>query len=430
MKGGDPLIALGRRWRIGVAVALALGEALVIQGTASGPAPGGPIVIRHGGTYRGRWHSSDPGTPAVTIRTAEPVIIEHSKISGRSHLIATAVAHAKITVRHCVGRGENPGVRGRCPGRFLSAEYFDNVVLENNHLEGTSGVYLLNYRGDFTTAQTVRIVANRARNIDGRKSDGQGGFLDFNKRVPRDGGASESGFQIVQFLQLDKVHDVPGMEVAWNEVINEPGKSRVEDNINIYLSGGTAASPLQIHDNFIQGAYTIQPWQGDTADARWKYDWGYSGGGILLGDGPAASASSASGFVRAVDNQVVATTNHGIAIAAGHDIEFSRNRIVSSGRLPDGRTIKAQNVGAYIWDLYGNRGSGTFARNRGSGNLIGWVKGQDRNDWWMPDAASWTENQRSPDPVDQNAEAAERALWKRKLEAAKVAAGPGPAPAP
>jgi hypothetical protein len=59
------------------------------------------------------------------------------------------------------------------------------------------------------------VVGNRARNIDGRKSDGRGGFLDFNERRHREGGQVESGFEIVQFLQLDKVQSVPGMEVAW-----------------------------------------------------------------------------------------------------------------------------------------------------------------------------------------------------------------------
>ena len=294
------------------------------------------------------------------IRTAEPVVIENAELSGRFHLIMTDCQHANITVRDSIGRGLNPNVTGRCPGRFLDAEDFDNVVLENNDLVGTSGIYLLNYRGDFTAAKTVRIIGNKARNIDGRKSDGKGGFLDFNERLRRSDGSIESGFRIVQFLQLDNVRNVPGMEIAWNEVINEPRISRVEDNINIFLSSGTVASPLLIHDNYIQGAYTIKPWQGSPRDQTWDYDWGYSGGGLLLGDGPSRTRDEAAAFVRAERNQVVSTTNYGIAIAAGHDIEFSHNRVVSHGALPDGRAIKAQNVGAYIWDSYHNSHSGTY----------------------------------------------------------------------
>jgi hypothetical protein len=270
----------------------------------------------------------------------------------------------------------------------------------------------------------VRIVGNRARNIDGRLSDGKGGFLDFNRRTRRSDGHAESGFKIVQFVQLDKVRGVPDMEVAWNEVVNEAGRSRVEDNINIYLSGGTAVSPLRIHDNFIRGAYTIRPWQGNTTDRIWDYDWGYSGGGLMLGDGPAGTPATASAFVQAEGNQVVSTTNHGIAIAAGHDIEFSRNRVVSGGTTPDGRIIVAQNVGAYIWDLYRNATSGAYFNNGGNFNRVGWVKDGVRNDWWLPDASFWNGDVHWPGPVTTTTEAAEFVLWQEKLAHASVTVGP------
>ena len=78
-------------------------------------------------------------------------------------------------------------------------------------------------------------------------------------------------------------------------MINEPGKSRVEDNINIYLSSGTAAIPILIHDNYIQGAYTINPAQGSYSNKTYSYDWSYAGGGILLGDGGTTTLSQATG---------------------------------------------------------------------------------------------------------------------------------------
>src|SRR5438552_2096729 len=80
--------------------------------------------------------------------------------------------------------------------------------------------------GDGTKRRGVRGERNRYRNIDGRKSDGKGGYLT---------GAHE----LVQFVQFDKVRHIPGVEIAWNEVVNEPGQSAVEDNISIYLSSGT-----------------------------------------------------------------------------------------------------------------------------------------------------------------------------------------------
>ena len=83
-----------------------------------------------------------------------------------------------------------------------------------------------------------------------------------------------------------------------------------------------------------------------------------------------------NGYVRAYGNQIVATTNYGIAIAGGLAIEAYGNRIVSSGRLPDGRRIAAANVGMYVWDIYGasNLRPATFARHVLHDNVAGWTR--------------------------------------------------------
>ena len=381
----------------------------------------GPLVITRGGVYTGKWESLDPAVPAVTVRTAEPVVIENAVVRGRGVLIATGADHADVTVRNSSGYALNPNVSGLTPGRFFEAFRFDNVLLENNYLEGTGGIKLLEYGGDFTTANTVRVIGNSALNIDGRISDGNGGFLDFDERTRLSDGLTQQGYKIRQFVQLDKVAGVPGVEIAWNQVVNEPGRSRVEDNINIYKSAGTAASPIRIHDNYIQGAYTAKPWQASYSDGTWEYDWGYAGGGILLGDGETGVA-----YVEAYANQVVSTTNYGIAIAAGHDSVFHDNRVVSSGLLADGRPIAAQNVGLYIWDLYAAGRSG-FYNNSGRNNLVGWVNptlSGGRNDWWIPDATSFENNTHWPGDITREVEAAEFAHWQDKLAAAAVRVGP------
>jgi len=376
----------------------------------------GPVVITSGGTYSGNWESLDPDVPAVTIRTTDPVVIENSNVRGRGDLIKTGVDHGDVTVRNTRGYGMNPDVYGEVPGRFFEGLRFDSVTLENNYLEGTSGINLFDYRGDYTADDTVRVIANRALNIDGRKSDGQGGFLDFDERTRLIDGETEKGYRTRQFVQLNRVMDVPGVEIAWNEIVNEPGKSRVEDNISIYFSGGTADSPLRIHDNYVQGAYNVKPWQASYEDDEWKYDWGYSGGGIMLGDGSGA-------YVEAYDNQVVSTSNYGIAISAGHDMRFYNNRVVSSGLLADGRPVVAQNVGVYIWDLH-DSGSDDFYNNSAHDNLVGWVKGTRRNDWWVPDATSFENNTSWPGEVTLATEAAEFKYWLDKVAAADMTVGP------
>jgi hypothetical protein len=364
---------------------------------------GGPIVITHGGTYSGSWQSLDPHTPAVKIDTAEPVIIESAFFRSAGDCISEGTDHVNLTVRNSVGYSLNPNIAGRAPGRFVSLEHFNSVDLENNTLDATAGIYLGYYEGDHSAADTVKVIANAALNVDGRHSDGQGGFL-----------TGPADYDDVQFCQIAYTSALAGVEIAWNEVVNVPRQSRVEDNISIYRSSGTAASPIDIHDNFIYGGYPADPSNPD-----------YSGGGIMLGDGVGATLANACGYVVAHDNQVIATTNYGIAIAAGHDSSFYNNRIVSSGVLSDGTRVAGQNTGAYVWngahDLF-------FANNSAYDNTIGWMAFNDsgqpaRNDHWLPDAKVTTGNVSLPGPITLQTEAAEYPLFAQKLSAAGITVG-------
>jgi hypothetical protein len=346
------------------------------------------LIITRGGVYSGDYST-------IRIDTSEPVTIENATLGGEGALITSHYHHANVTIRNVRASGADDAHHA---GRFVSLEGFDNVVIENCLLERTEGIYLLDYAGNRTSGQTVKILRNIAREIDGRKADGKGGY----------GGDAN----LVQFVQLDKVRHVPQMEIAWNQVINTPGRSRVEDNINIYLSSGTAESPLKIHDNFIQGAYPPDP-------ARQ----GYSGGGILLGDGVSHDGVEGdAGFVQAFDNQVLDTSNYGIAIAAGHDNQIYANRIVSTGVLADGAAIAAQNVGVYIWDSY-HAGKAHFFNNSGHDNLIGWSKGAGRNDWWTPDAGKWEGNTHWAAPIPSDVYQSEWNRWQTKLSKQRVGIG-------
>lgn len=344
-------------------------------------------VILRGGTYSGGEYAG------ITIDTAEPVIIEEMTLRGEGTLIASHYRRANVIIRNVRGYGPEGGRAGR----FVSLEGFVNARIENCHLERTRGIYLLDYAGDRSERQTVRILRNRARNIDGRRGDGK--------------------VDLVQFAQLDKVRHLPGIEIAWNEVINEPGQSAVEDVISIYLSSGTAESPLKIHDNFIRGAYPLNPQTGS-----------YSGGGIMLGDGVAKDGAAGDpAFVHAFENQVLDTTNYGIAISAGHDCHAYRNRVVSAGVLPEGKRIAAQNVGIYVWDSY-KAGKDRFHDNAGRENVAGWVKGDARNDWWRPHAHAWEANLNWPGEITLQVYELEWQRWQGKLQANSISVGAQPSP--
>ncbi len=366
---------------------------------AANPVYQSPITITKGGTYSGNWQSLDPNVPAVTITTSDPVVIKNSRVRGRSDLIRASNGNANLTINNTYGYGLNPNVAGQSAGRFLSAWQPTSIVVTNCYIESVGGIYLDSH---WWTTQNVQIRYNRAHNIDGRASDGNGGY--------------GTGYTWLQFAQLNNVQNVPGIDISWNEVINDPYNSRSEDNINIYESSGTSSSPIRIHDNYIQGAYPANPAQDS-----------YSGGGILLGDGDASTVSGAAGFVRAYNNQIVGTSNYGIAVVAGHDNQFYNNRIISSGLLPDGTHIASANVGAFVWDEYSNISKGTFFKNWAHDNTIGWIKADGaRNDTWFQDCTSGkcTNNASLPDPINLDTEKAEYQIWLHKVSSHNVKIGP------
>ncbi|GHF35970.1 hypothetical protein HNQ07_001394 [Deinococcus metalli] len=372
----------------------------------------GPIVIFKGGVYRGNWESQNARVPAVTITTAQPVTIEYSNIRSRGPLIYSAFHKANVTVRNTRGEALNPNrplKEYRLPGRFVQLEEFGSATIENNELMGTSGIYLRDYKGLPKSGQTVKIVRNRARNIDGRYSIGVGKY-------------SDTRYHLVQFVQFNQVRRIPNVEIAWNEVINEPGKSRVEEVISMYLSSGVPSSSIKIHDNYIQGAYNVQPTKLD-----------YGGAGMNLGDGLAKKPGDAASYIRAYNNQIVGT-NSGIALSAGHDILAYNNRLISSGYLPDGRAIRGQNVGIYVWDFYNNKKYKTFYNVIARDNLVGWSKPLQRfggqNPFWFPDCdrdsrgkSKCVNNRTVPGTITLGMEKAEYTRWQTKLRAAGLRVG-------
>ena len=128
----------------------------------------------------------------------------------------------------------------RCRGiyRVFFYSYTPKCQILNNYLKGTPGIKI--------DPMVAPPPADRegstqpALNIDGRRSDGAGGYRNYY-------------LLLRQFFQWDHVQNVPGVEVAWNEIIHEPGKTGVEDNISLYISKGTPCCPIEIHDNYIDG---------------------------------------------------------------------------------------------------------------------------------------------------------------------------------
>jgi hypothetical protein len=369
----------------------------------------GPLVVKKGGIYSGNWESKDPNVPAVSIQTSEPVTIENANIRSKGSLIKGF--GNRIVIRNVKAYGLNPNIRGRSVGWFVSAEEFYSVRVENSYAENTLGIYLRKFKGNPESGETATIIKNKFKNVNGLPSNGSGGYL-----LDKPDG-------IAHTIQFNDVTRIKNAEIAWNEIVNEPGKSQVEENINMYVSGGTPDSPILIHDNYIQGGYNAQPTRKT----------GYAGGGIIVGDGSIYNPS-VTGYTKVYKNQIVSTTNQGIAIAGGTGNHVYENRIIGSGLLPDGSRIVSQNVGIYMWNSDASKAHNVsiFANNSMSNNYVAWTKvGIDgnttNNPWWLPDCT--TGNSTCGGNVDGGkatleAERQEYINWRKKLSEAQIFLGP------
>ena len=361
----------------------------------------GPLVITQGGTYSGNYQSLDSSVPCILVNTTAPVVLQGCRLAGAGHLIQSGTG-ANLTVRECSGVGLTPSVDGQPPGHFLDAYQSQSLVVEHNTFSGTSGIVVDRWTGK---SGTLTVRYNRVRNVDGRWRN--------------NGGSS-----LCSFLQLNTVTNLAGVEIAFNEVINTPNQSLVEDNINLYNSSGQAGSPIRVHDNFVRGAYPYPATAGT-----------YTGSGLTT-DGDASALGTAAGYIEASANQFVSTCNAGMNIAAGHDITYHDNRIVSSGLLPDGTRLGTTYAGTAVFNYY-NQPAGVFFNNRMVNNTIGYVRWgsnnpyPDRQDLSPGNCATCTGTTSLPNPVTLATEDNEYALWQQKLAQNGVTVGPaGTATAP
>ncbi len=268
-------------------------------------------------------------------------------------------------------------------------------MIENNFFTSTTGIWVIG-DGQVGAAQALRMTGNRVRNVTG----------------------GHNAVAITDFK------GVSGLEVAWNEVINEPFKSYQEDVILTYKLEASAADPARVHSNFIDGAYSRDPRFDDS-----------TGSGINAGD--SSDNRSGNRFVHAYDNHVVRPVNVGMFIAAGSNNLLYGNRILRSGFLPDGARINFRFTGMYVWDCcYGQVPSGVFRDNVARDNWVGYesvdpngnvTRHTDKLDNCATDSASrslCTGNTAPVGRITTAMEDAERGRWMDRVAARGVPLGP------
>jgi hypothetical protein len=137
-----------------------------------------------------------------------------------------------------------------------------------------------------------------------------------------------------------------GIRINNNIAINVPGQCDTEDLINTYISGGTAADPIQINNNQFYGSGSSR-----------------SGGGILLGDGGGS-------YMEAKNNVLVNPGQYGLAMSGHHNV-FANNKVYSDQHQSHA------NLGVSIGWTASQGGGGDCYSLGFSNNEITFYKGTD-----------------------------------------------------
>ena len=270
----------------------------------------GPVTISTGGSYTGCWSSNNPNTPAVNVTTSSPVTIVNSGIQSKGHGIKLAPG-GRLTVRNSSITILNPDIAGVVKNRWIHAPSFANVVVENNDLTSGRGVWLTDWAGG--PSDGVKFRYNRIRNTDGRTSNGAGGY--------NNTWDVSTGFGVT--FQLSASPGTPNVEIAWNEVVNTPGQSAIEDNFSFWMSSGTAATPIWVHDNYVEGSWRPDP----------LANYNHTGTAINTGDGDGSGShdNSCCGYILVERNVATTVANVCFGLSYGHDITVRNNRCAVSG---------------------------------------------------------------------------------------------------
>jgi hypothetical protein len=212
--------------------------------------------------------------------------------------------------------GRRPELRDRAPPRFIVALNPRRTVVEHNLVEGTRGIWI--YADPARApAREITVRFNEALNIDGRCRD---------QCSKQNVGAwvSRTGIAVANFVQLAGIRDAGAVDISWNYVRNEPGKSAVEDVISLFRVRGREDRPVTVANNLLIGAFPgHQPLAGR-----------YSGSGIMI-DGIDSEASTGPAWIKIFGNRILYASNAGIGIAAGHNNEVFGNYVARPALYED-----------------------------------------------------------------------------------------------
>ncbi len=233
---------------------------------------------------------------------------------------------------------------GPCKGDGVSIDgHAARMIVRDSYIHDTTGNGISGYQASDVTV-TGSFFARVSSGGYFQECTGvlfeKSSVLDVQGPMPRG--------QLVQFNAVTGANNA----VRCNVMENRPGESNPEDGINMFVSAGTASSPIVVEGNRIQGG-------GPST----------SGGGILLGDGGKTSAYQISRF-----NVLIDPGQYGTAVAGGSHMTLEGNTLFA-------RKQPFTNVGIYVWDQYASSCTDVTVKN----NVVDWTnKDGAKNPWWNP----------------------------------------------
>lgn len=326
----------------------------------------------------------------VSIDVDCPVLVENCDFGGTPYQAYISIRSPDITVRNnrvFAEKAASGTTYG--PGVFLEIDNQNSKVqkllVEHNYTQGCAGVRIQNITEN---ANKFVVQYNDILNVNTVRGNGTREF--------------KSAFQLLNCPAI-------WIDITRNQIRNKQGLGNGEDQINLYSCIGTAAKPIRVFENLIDGAFSHDLSSGNN---------GYTGTGTtsdLAGGGKLVPC-----FVYIFDNQYIRTANAAVNIAGGHDIFVYHNRIATYGKFEDDvTTIGTQSAAMAIFDYY-QTGSANFYNNHAKNNLIGYrTWWGDRRDGSMNALAAdgkmlVTDNLHMPDPITLAIENAERQIWEQR----------------
>lgn len=240
------------------------------------------LSFGQGSTYTGTYTASS----TLHYNSKNDIVIDGLEIKNATTSSILLEACNNVTIRNCKF-GPSPG--------YVAIDLVDcsNVTITNCEFDNiATGVYALGCRGG------IKFLNNEVKNVNVTALNNFGSMIMLNQC---------SG---------------AGNEISYNIMENILGESFPGDGISLYMSNGTAASPIKVTNNWIRGG----------GPAAW-------GGGIMCAD-------FGGSYYHVENNILVNPGQYGIAVASGHNITVRNNKIYAKQQ-------SFCNVGLYAWEQSG-----------------------------------------------------------------------------